>query len=108
MAEDQICRTLSVRGPPVDYRPALHHNQFKVDSTFDIRHGAIVHCDDVVDRTLKAVFESYHKTLFTKLAEEIKVKDDSAINISFVSTGKHSFACRTFTPMTAVSTLLRF
>lgn len=88
MADDQICRTLSVRGPPVDYRPSLHHNLFKEDSTFDIRHGAIVHCNEVVDRTLKVVFESYHKPLFGKLCEEIKSKDASAINISFVSTGE--------------------
>jgi len=88
MSEDQICRTLSTKGQWVDYRPALHHSLFKADSTFDVRFAAILQCNTIVDRTLRAVFESYHKSLFAKLCQDITSKDQSVIDISFVSTGK--------------------
>lgn len=87
MSEDHISRTLSAKRQVIDYRPVSHHNLFQSDSTFDVRFGAIVHYNNVIDRTLKVVFESFHKNLFNKLCQDLRNRNESAINIAFVSTG---------------------
>ena len=86
------CRLLSEKGKPVDYRPAAQHHLFKQDGTFDFRYGAVRHCFAAIDRYMRHVFWMSHKSLFSKLLEDISAETlKLGCNLTFITTGKTYF-----------------
>ena len=83
-----FCKTISTKGNPIDYRPAVQHSLFKLDSTFDFRFGSLRHCKAAINKFARQVFWGFHKTLFSSLVENIKKeKQSDAIHVTFVTTG---------------------
>jgi hypothetical protein len=84
-----FCRALSSKGNVVDYRPAVHHNLFKLDGVFDFRYSALRHCQAAVDKYLKQVLWGSHKSMFVKLVDGINSdRDVEKIGVSFIATGE--------------------
>jgi hypothetical protein len=84
-----FCRTLSSKGNVVDYRPAVHHNLFKLDGSFDFRFSALKHCQSAVDKYLRQVLWGSHKEMFTKILEGVRNDRDLVkVGVSFVATGE--------------------
>lgn len=93
MSTDAVCRTLSSKGLPVDYRPSTHHALYSLDNTFDFKYSALHWCNSIVDQYFKNVLWNHHKSFVSKILEVLQEQPAAATNnekihVTYVSTGK--------------------